>query len=295
MPEKLQSNLSKEVSITIDWISATSHAYDRHKTYSSHPSIRDWENWRACDGRLGYDIGAKHTTGVTALSNSKRRDMGIHTIYTGKSIKRIERMYDTSGFDILKYHVESGHSIARVDIAVDFINCGLSVEEFANQWRLGNCVTRLRNCNEVRSLDNEGHTLYIGSQKKRKKLIRIYNKAVEQNVDINWVRVELQLMGRPATQLGKLWIDSGNDNEFLLRGIKSVVNFPTVKAWSDVFEGITQVKIGSQSSEKGDTRDWLFNQVIPALAREIVLDSEFWIQFSYMKDNEVERLRREKK
>jgi len=274
----------------IDWISVTAHKSYDNFVYASYPALHDWENWRECTPKNGYKIGSQHATGVNAHVNLDRIDMGIHTIYSGGSIRRVEQMYDTTGFDILKHHVEVGHNIARVDIALDFINCGLDVQDFVNQWDNGDCVTKLRSANIVKSLDNDGYTLYIGSQKTRKKLVKIYNKGAEQGVHTDWTRVELQLMGKPATRLSKLWLEASEDKEFMLKGIKNVVDFPMLPEWNMVFDGVIPVKIGSQSSEKGDTRDWLLNKVIPSLAREIVLDASFWTQFSYIARNEVVRL-----
>ena len=284
-------NTSRDVRLSIDWISTTSHKREANLAYASYPELNDWENWKSCTPRNGYTIGARHTTGVSSYANMNRTDMGTHSIYTSKSLKRIEQMNGTSGIDILKYHVENGHSIARVDIALDFINFGFDVQDFADSWRNGDCVTRLRSCNEVRGLDTDGHTLYIGSQKTRKKLIRIYNKGAEQELNVDWIRCELQLMGKPATNLGLLWIASDDSEQFLLKAIKEIVDFPMINGWNMVFSGVQPIKIGSQSNEKGDTRDWLLNQVIPSLARECVLDAEFWIQFSYMNELEVKRLK----
>lgn len=289
-PSRLQSTTSRKVSLCIDWISTTSHdAVEKH-VYSSYPLLHDWENWRECVARNGYTIGAKHVTGVTSFMNLDRLDMGIHTIYSGRALRRVSSMDGTSGFDILKHHVESGHNIARVDIALDFINHGLTVGDFVNQWENGSVVTRLRSANIVKSLDDDGYTLYLGSQKARKKLVRIYNKGAETNTGIDWIRVELQLMGKPATKLSRLWLESGDSHEFLLRGLKNVVDFPHLDIWRGVFDGVIPLSIGSQSSNKGDTRDWLLNKVVPSLAREIVLDTSFWVQFSYMARKEVSRL-----
>lgn len=287
----MPSDTLKKVSLCIDWISTTSHSKHGSFVYASYPALHDWENWRDCTPKNGYKTGAMHTTGVSAHINNDRVDMGIHTIYSGSALRRIEQMDGTTGFDILKHHIEAGHNIARVDIALDFVNCGLSVSDFVDSWHEGNCVTRLRSANIVKSLDNEGYTLYIGSQKARKKLVRIYNKGAESGTDTDWVRVELQLMGKPATKLSLLWLEANEDSNFMLKGIKEVVDFPLINQWSQVFDGVTPVKIGSISTEKGDTRLWLLNQVIPPLAREIVLDGSFWVQFSYMAEKEVERLK----
>jgi hypothetical protein len=287
------SGLSKKVLMSIDWISATAHSQLSDYRYASYPELHDWENWHDCTARNGYTLGARHFTGVTVNMNPDRLDMGVHTIYSGKALGRIRGVSGTNGYDILKHHVESGHNIARIDVALDFINCGLSVQDFVDEWESGRCKTRLRSANIVKSLVNDGYTLYIGSQRTRKKLVRIYDKGAETGTAAEWVRCELQLMGKPATTLSLGWLESGSSKDFLLRGILSVVDFPELKQWHDVFNGKESVKIGSESAQKGDTRLWLLNQVIPCLAKEILLTSQFWTQFKLMTDNEVIRLKGE--
>lgn len=246
--------------------------------------------WNHAEGRLGYEIGAKHTIGVVALTSLKRQDMGIHTIYSGKSLGRLEEMYGDNGIDVLKYHVGVGHNIARLDVALDFVNHGISVETFVQSWYANNCKTTLKSANIVKSLDSDDYTLYIGSQKRRKKLVRVYNKAAELGISGNWVRVEAQIMGKPATTAGIELSHSSDTRKAMLSVLRGIVDFTDVKVWNKVFEDVESVKVGSQSTQKGDTRDWLINQVIPSLAKEIVLDSAFWVQFNMFVARETNRL-----
>lgn len=265
--------------LIIDWISVTSHAVYPSQTYATHPVLHDWENWRLVNGRNGYNQGSKHESGVIAYRNSERADMGTHVIYSGKTIQRVLKMYDISAFDLLSYHIENGHNIARIDLAIDFLDTGVTVGDFVGAWKLGYIKTRLRKANIVKSLDGEGYTLYIGSQQRRKKLVKVYNKGVESGLGGDWVRCEIQLMGKPATQVSKLITTEEDLVSVILRAIKDVVDCPTIPVWRDAFSGKEPIKLVSESDVAGNTRKWLEEQVFVALKSEIRLDWKWWVQY----------------
>lgn len=265
--------------LLIDWVSATAHNPSLLFQYVTHPALHDWDLWQLCNPRNGYNMGAKHDTGTNVFKHTERPDMGKHVIYSGKTIQRIKDMYDVSAFDILKHHIENGHNIARIDLAIDFIETGVTVQKFIDAFEAGHITTRLRSANEVKSLTDKGHTLYIGSQKKRKKLVKIYDKGAETGTGIDWVRVEVQLMGKPATQVSKLVVTDTDIAEVMLRSIKDVLDCPTIRVWNEVFSRKEPIKLQSESDIAGNTREWLDRQVFPALRREISLDAEWWIQY----------------
>lgn len=276
---KLLSSGMKAKVLSIDWISTTSKFKPLSKEYSSHPSLHDWENWNECNAKMGYTVGAKHTTGVTTFSNPNRVDMGQHTIYSGSSLKRVNEYNGTDSYDILEYHRQSLHSITRLDIAVDFFNYGLTVGDFEKCFLSGNAETKIKTATKVKSLTHAGHTLYIGSQKRKKKLVRVYDKAAEQGKKGDWIRVELQIMGKPATKASDVIVGSDSNGEGALSVLKGVIDFKSIDVWSDLMENMSKSEIGTVSGEQGDTRRWLIQQCVPALAREIVLDNIFWDEF----------------
>ncbi len=265
--------------LLLDWIAVTDRNNRRSLSYSSHPLLHDFHNWLPIGGQNGYTEGAKHPLGIRVYRNPLRNDMGTHTIYSGKAITKMNEMYGIEGIDILKHHIKNGHTVARLDVALDFVNTGLTVEQFQEQFMMGYCETRLRSASEVRNLTGAGHTFYIGSRKTRKKLIRVYDKAAEQNIEGDWLRVELQLMGKVATSISKKMYESSDTKAVLLGAIKDVVHFPHIFTWSQTFQDASEVHLGSNSSEKGKTQEWLMKQCLPALAKQIVVDHAFWMQF----------------
>lgn len=266
-----------EILIRIDWISVTDKKPITPQP-SAHPSLMD-KNWQECAGKNGYNVGQKHVTGVREYRNYSRVDMGRHTVYSSKALDRIKQMINISGTDVLIHHINEGHTVARLDLAIDFIGYATPVGQFVDAYLNGEVTTKLRTASVVKSLTNGGETLYLGSLKKRKNLIRVYNKGAEQGVDIDWIRVELQIMGKKATSTGKEICKSENIKETIIGIIKNIVDFKTVAIWKELTSLTQDVQMSSIPKSQGDTEAWLMNQVIPALGRTVVLNIEFWIQF----------------
>ena len=266
------------ITILIDWISATdlNPKYDKS---SSHSALHDG-NWSEAKGKNGYNLAQKHITGLVEYQNLKREDMGKHIVISGKTLQKIKDNYMLTEIDLLQYHISEGHSITRLDCAIDFKGYGLTVEEFVRAFESGNVTTKLRTATVIHSLTGAGDTLYIGSMKKRKNLVRVYDKAKELGVDGDWIRVELQIMGKKATTTGKLITRTENLESDILGIIKSVCDFKTVAVWDLLMNDQLQVKMQSEPKKLGDTEKWLIKQVIPALSRTIVLNVGFWAQFT---------------
>lgn len=266
------------ISIHIDWISATEKIRGDVQQDTVHPLIRD-SQWVECTPRNGYTLGQKSAEGVTIYKNDSRPDMGRHIIYSGKVLEKIRGVKMLHSIDVLRWHISQGHSITRIDLAIDFKGWRASVQTYIDAFNKGECKTRLRSAQVVQSLTGGGDTLYIGSMKKRKNLVRIYDKAKELGVSGDWIRVELQIMGKKATGVSKQ-VSRADDTESTILGlIKSVIDFPSVGLWSMLMSGQIEVKIESIPKVQGDTELWLIKQCAPALARVVSLDVDFWFQF----------------
>ena len=269
-----------EILIRIDWISVTDKNPNWRKT-SVHPSIDG--KWTDDSPRLGYTLAQKHETGVVAYKNFERPDMGRHVIYSSKTLDRIQEMYKIGGTDILIHHIKSGHNVARLDLAVDFRGYGAHVSDFVTAFKTGNVKTKLRTATIVTSLTQHrkfsGDTLYIGSMKKRKNLVRVYDKAAEQGKMGDWVRVELQIMSKKATSTAKMLTESENIKSDIIAIIRGVADFPTVECWRQLTVDIDSIKMETIPKTIGDTERWLLKQVVPALSRTIILNVDFWIKF----------------
>jgi len=275
--------------LSIDWISATDHSTGLTPKYTAHPVLHDWENWEAVNGANGYTSGAKHQSGAKVYQNLTRLDMGKHIIYSGKTLQRVNKMYNINSVEILRHHIESGHNIARLDIAIDFFGEGVTVADFQNSFLSGQAVTKLRSASVIKSLTSAGHTFYIGSKKKRKKLVRIYDKSAEQNWDFPCVRLEVQIMGKPATKVSLQSLKSDNMGKTLMGAIKDIIDFPMIMPFAHAMAYADDIQIGTVCDQLGDTKKWLQEAVRMCLIRQAVLDLNWWTQYKLDIDLQLER------
>jgi len=265
--------------LILDWISITSHTHHGKMQDGCHYALNDWNQWELTTARNGYTEGAKHSTGTKVYQNHGRKEMGTHIIYSGKALQKIEQEFNTSAFDVLKWHVKRGHNIARIDIAVDFKNTSLTVQDFENAYDSGLCKTKLRSANVIKEKHGDGHTLYIGSKKKRKKLVRIYDKMAETKTAIAWTRCEIQIMGKPATKIAVDATNGSSMKQVLLGAMLDVVDFPSVPLWSSSFNDIDKVKLGSESDHLADTREWLNRTVFKSILKEADKDGMWFDEY----------------
>lgn len=268
-----------ETQLIIDWISITSHKKKDTMSYACYPALHDWENWELASGRNGYNEGAKHETGAMVYRNSNRLDMGIHVVYSGKTLQRIQEYFGVSPYDIVEYHSVQRDNFARMDIALDIKNTDLTVQMFVDEYKENRCITKLRTASEIKNIGSDGHTFYIGSTKKRKKLMRIYDKKAETNTSINWIRIEAQIMGKPATELTKLMYLEEAITRVMLGALFDIADFPMIEIWKDIIDGKSVVNLGASNKQSSDTRKWLNSVVFKSILKESELDVQWFDEY----------------
>jgi Replication initiation factor len=251
-----------ETSIRIDWISVTSRSWGA----MPHNDL-DGQKTQKTKGAMGYTQARKYiVSGVLVMHNPDNPKMGQHIVYSGNSLSILEHL-GTKSIEILKYHLDEGHMIARLDIAIDVYDSSLSIESLAAQVK-----EKKHNTNSKKHLHivgSEGETLYIGSLKNRKKLLRIYDKGKEKNTGENWKRIELEMHGKPATMAGKEIIIGGL--QVIPAIIKAYCDYPEDEVWVSII-GNEYISIRVNEEKTNDTIKWLFETVAPAFARQALAD-----------------------
>lgn len=269
-----------ETLIIIDWISCTAHDKGGVLHAATHPKLLNWDEWEQSSGVFGYTEGATHKTGLKVYQNQARPEMGKHMIYSGKTLQKLYDRYELNAVDILKYHSLRGDSITRLDLALDIKNESLRVQHFIDAYDNGDCVTKLKSASEIKEKTGErGHTFYIGSTKTRKKLVRIYDKRAETGTEIDWIRIELQIMGKPATKLGRDIIESKHMSDIILGAIKEIVDFPTIYQWFSIFDSAESVDIITATDKLGNTREWLDKTVFKSIQDEAKIDPGWFEEY----------------
>lgn len=124
-----------------------------------------------------------------------------HFEISGSGCRVLERLnsnFSWEGlFEFLRpFLVNKYIHIARLDIACDDMEGNLSFNKMFQHLRQNKYISRVQN---IHWTEGSEQSIYVGAPKSAKRL-RIYNKALEQNVEGDWVRVEFQLRNDEALQ-----------------------------------------------------------------------------------------------
>jgi len=261
-----------ECSAFIDWISVT-HKHSGNKTHSQLPECS-----LKTQARNGYTLALQSIAGVTMMQNPDRPDMGTHFIYTGKTLHKCNELYNVSRDDILRHHTSIGGSLSRIDFAIDIIDSNISLN---NLWyQLENSTARTRSSHSrTQSGANGGDTVYVGSRKTRRKMVRIYDKAKEQKDFLSdYKRIELECRSTIARSSALQYQDSDYSPDAINSMIRGVIDFPDDKVWTTIFtHEATKIPVAPPTS--GNTEAWLLNQAAPAMARVLSTNPEFYTRW----------------
>lgn len=224
------------------------------------------------DGRYGYKASRQFISGVVEYSSPVREEMGTHIVYSAKALRYLRDM-GLSDADILRFHAEREHKITRIDIAVDVTDSGMDIAKLFREYEENKVKTRVRSkATGIIKTNGEMETMYVGSKKKRTKLIRIYNKAIEQGIDGDWIRIEYETRAQNATRAVMYIAKNGYSEASMKELIVGFCDFTDDEVWSSLFD-CEPMSIPTMIESDGNTVDWLMNSVAPSLAKEIIKDS----------------------
>lgn len=256
--------------LSIDYISITS----KNSISAIHPFYSSSPMTLKNSGSMGYTQTRKHEpSGAYEMRNPDHVSMGVHVVYSGQALAWLENR-ETDSLEVLLYHVNMGHKVVRLDISIDFFDSDISIEILALQAK--NKMVKTNSKSWLHILSDTGETLYIGSLNKRKKLLRIYDKGLEQKVQKNWIRVELELHHRSAEQGSKMLMGYG------LEIIPSIINgfasFPCDDIYTECM-GSDNMTIRVKEEKENSTQKWLIEVIAPLVARVSLEDKHFADRF----------------
>ena len=234
-------------------------------------------NWTSSKAYNGYTSAMKSETGILLMSNDERPDMGIHCVMSGSCLSANNEM-NVSQHDVLSWIMNGGHSVSRIDFAIDAKNSGLTPKRVARDIVAKKHVTKARTAPYINDGIREGSTQYVGSLRNRTKLLRVYDKAADLGLDQDWLRIELELHGLSANKAAKLQHDRENDGSVAASLVKGYFDIPSNRKWQNIINS-DAIKIDVPAKEAGNTELWLLNVVAPCLARQLDLDESFMFKF----------------
>lgn len=177
--------------------------------------------------------------------------------------------------------------LSRIDLCYDDYDKKYRPMFYFDMWRSGRIRSNFENVQLIGTGKDAGNTLYLGSMKKRNKLLRIYDKDIESKGEKDCVRYEFELHAEKARDMAQYIIDNGTLDfisylrswfEVLVEHCnttnKSMVS--TLSEWIDYFsesvfcEKIVIPMYDEHDREKSITR-FIDRQVLPSLKGYIAL------------------------
>lgn len=271
-----------EKSVNIDWISAT------------YPTGYNDNKWQTCvlpqehrEGvpsrpMNGYTLCYKYPSGASLQMNSDRPDMGIHVTYSAKAIAKSMTEFDCTQGQLLHFLMR-GAKITRLDVCYDIPYREIDIRELYHDAQRGNIKTRSKSIGYVESSkigkEEGAATLYIGSQKNRKKLLRVYDKGSQLDLNHYLTRFELEQRGIISDNAAKLLKAQDLDDygKVIVGMIKSFADFKDTSV-GDLFE-VDKVPVKVPQFRNTDTASWLINIVAPTLAKEMFHEQSVYFDF----------------
>lgn len=275
-----------DVTCGIDWLSFTypDGTYQR-------PFYLSKQHWDDRAALMNYTVVRKFHSGVIEARNPDRPAMGIHVVYSADALSKIALDYQITPLSIMTNSMGNGAKCRRVDLKIDVKGCGLDINELAQHVDEKKCATNTRRATYIQGkLDAKDHGLYIGSLKKRTRLMRIYDKAVELNLDdyVDWKRIELEHKGDYATKASESIKGAENPANRIVELIKTFADFPASRAWV-MATGGDYHRMGVPDKKDGKTWLWLTNTVVKTLAREILAEPSRYEIFYHLLNDELIR------
>lgn len=244
----------------LDWIEITTPILGKKPTvpYPAHWSKKFVE----CKPMNGYSVACRYDDGRIEMQNASNPNMGIHTVMSATTLQNLQE--DDKW--LLGYFLAEGVRVTRLDCALDIYHNPLNFDELWELARRREFVCNLRKP-PLREQDAKtGDTVYFG-RLKASVVTRVYNKAAEQNVKGDWVRVETMFRHSRANNAAKLMVRKNLDCRALIAGH---VRIPKLKWWSDIMTNEPE-KTRLDPAGVSKRVHWLLNSVSPTIAKEIHL------------------------
>jgi len=287
----LQYGISQtaKVSAHIDWIAYTASAYGKRSVENGLVLMNDFNKpYTTVRANNGYTNARKYVSGAIVQWHPSHPSMGIHCQYPAQALAYAADNFGMSQDEILSELSQYGR-ISRIDVCLDIDGIDMDIHELHKQTLSGVVKTRAKQFGYVVSAEKGNEvgaaTAYIGSMHKRKKLLRVYDKGRQLNLDDYKVRFELEQHGQLA-QASSMILRKEPDRiaDSIAGLIKGYADFSDTVA-GFAFNGQAPIKASHPQYKKSDTAKWLIETVAKTLANEVNADfnvlDDFMAAFKY--------------
>jgi len=277
------------VSAHIDWISYTASPISERNQDNGLVLLDDFKlPYAIVRANNGYTNARRYKSGAIVQWHPAHPRMGIHCTYSAQALAFASDNFGLSQDAILSELLQYG-CISRLDVCLDIDGMDINISDLYKQSLSGKVKTRAKQFGYVESAESGNETgaatAYIGSMHKRKKLLRVYDKGKQLNLDDFKIRFELEQHGKLANESAVIL---RKEPENMLKNIAGLI-----KGYADfsetvagfAFDNAQAIKASHPQYRKSDTAKWLIETVAKTLAKEVnsdfnVLD-DFMSAFKY--------------
>jgi len=157
---------------------------------------------------------------------------------------------------------DGDHKVTRFDLAVDIFYSGITPVEVADEQRAAVGEGGRTQLGYISS--KTGDTTYIGSRKSAK-LLRVYDKAAEQGVVLDWIRCEAEFKKEAAAVAASEYV---SNRECVVATMRDMLEDTSSKLYTvllDISKGAARFTY-FQQKERSKRGVWLRSQVLKAIA-----------------------------
>lgn len=242
---------------------------------------------------MGYAQARRYKSGAIVQWHDKHPKMGVHVTYSAQALQFAAENFKMSQSEILNHLTEFAR-VSRIDVCIDVDNVEIDIRQLHLDMRSGKVKTRAKTFDYVESAKagNEfgARTAYVGSMHKRKKLLRVYDKGLQLNLDNFKTRFELEVHGAPAQSAVTILKSSPDVMAQNINGmITGYADFSDTHA-GQYLSSNNPIKLSHPIYKKSDTAKWLVDVVSKTLAKETYKDYNVFEEFSKAFQYHLEQL-----
>jgi hypothetical protein len=217
----------------------------------------------------GYNRGRKLNAGSITW-HTEHKEQGIGVMHTGQELQEIRKSSLTE-HEYLKWIASRGGKVSTMDACINVHNEQADPMDIIRARDTGTLRTRARHIANYSGSTKVGDkwlpsdTVYIGSVKSAIQVM-IYNKAAEQEVDGDWIRIEITWRGKHAQAAHTAMLTS-SIGAVTRAAIRHQVGVSSAWWQSAMLGEVSMPETVKKAI--GGRQKWLLESVLSALEKEI--------------------------
>jgi len=259
------------VTTAVDWLSYTAQELPEGIAYAYPDFIRDLTR-APHPPKFGYSRAYQLEFGIIVMCEGTSERMGAHYIYSGSTLQRM-LFAGITPLDVIKWHSGKFHKPTRIDLAIDVHDSPTLLPYIQRMIARGRYTTSAKKISTTKSLVGNGQTLYFGARTSPL-FMRIYDKAAEQHIQADWVRIETECKDTKARAVEHLLLHSDQVPIYQTACTLARQMFDCkAPSWRRAMNA-PNVQMSKPQSNESDTEKWLMETVTACLARYAVNNPE---------------------